>query len=100
MTEDCYCLKGQLVGGSENANWNFTSVGNEDLVHLHDGAVRPQASVHGVGMLVGISVSMWSAIIIVLLRVGHGEVEVNGSTGRMTWLVVQALFGGGIAGGS
>lgn len=81
MTEDCYSLERQLVSGTENPNRDLASVGNENLVLLHYGAVRPETSVHSVGILVSVAVCVRRAIValVVLLRVGHGEEEVNGS---------------------
>lgn len=91
MTEDSHGLEGQLVCGTENADGNFASIGDEDLVQLHDGTVRPQASVHGVGILVGLAVGVRCAIValVVLLRIGHGEEKSMAPKGRMTWLVAR-----------
>lgn len=41
-------VQGQLVGGSEDTDGDFTAVGDEDLALLHDGAVGADASVDAV----------------------------------------------------
>ena len=45
ITEDGDGLKGELVGGTENTDGDFASVGNEDLVELHDGRVGSESVV-------------------------------------------------------
>ena len=39
MAEDGHCLEGELVGCTEDADRDFTTVGDEDFVELHDGRV-------------------------------------------------------------
>lgn len=40
------------MGGSEDSNWDLASVGDEDLLQLHDRGVCPQPSMDGVLMMV------------------------------------------------
>lgn len=50
ITEDCNCVKGQLVGCSEDTNGDFASVGHQNLLQLHDGAVGTDV-VYRLGLL-------------------------------------------------
>lgn len=52
VAEDCHGLERQLVCGTEDTDGDLASVGDEQLLHLHDGAVGTQALVHRVGVRV------------------------------------------------
>jgi len=51
VTVDSHSVKRQLVCSTEDTDGNFTTVSNENLLHLHDGGVRAEAVVH-VGVIV------------------------------------------------
>ena len=48
IAEDGNGLEGKFVCGTEDSNGDFTSVGDEDLLQLHDCRICPQAIVHRV----------------------------------------------------
>lgn len=72
VTVDGDGLEGELVGSTEDTDWDFTSVGDEDLVQLHDRAVRSQAGVDGVGILVSVAVSVRRAELVAAAVLSHG----------------------------
>lgn len=69
-------LEGQLVSSTEDADRDFSTIGDENLGHLHDGAVRSQAGVDGVGMLVGLAVVVRRTVVVLL--VGHDGHKITG----------------------
>ena len=66
-------LQGQLVRRTENADGNFASIGYQDLLELHDRAVRAEALVHGVTTLVGVSIRVAGAELAIGLAVIYGR---------------------------
>lgn len=71
VREDGNGLKRQLVCGTEDTDGDLAAVGHEDLLEVHDAAVRAQTRVHGVGDVVSVAVGVWSAILVVVGTVGH-----------------------------
>ena len=45
MGEDGNCLEGEFMCSTEDPNGDFTTVGYEDLLELHDGGIGPQTTV-------------------------------------------------------
>ena len=43
IAEDSHRLEGEFMGGSEDPNGDLASVGDEDLLELHDRGVGPQS---------------------------------------------------------
>lgn len=87
VTVDRDSLEGELVGSTEDTDWDFTSVGDEDLVQLHDGAVGSQASVDGVGMLVSVAVGVRRAELVAAAVLSHG-----GQRGQLLSLLLSAAL--------
>jgi len=71
VREDGNSLEGQLVGGTEDTDGDLAAVGHEDLLEVHDAAVRAETRVHRVGGGVSLAVGVWGAILVVVSTVGH-----------------------------
>ena len=69
--EDGNGLERQLVGGSEDADGDLAAVGDEELLDVHDAAVGTQTRVDGVGGLVGVTIGVRRAVLVVVGAVGH-----------------------------
>ena len=76
VREDGNSLERQLVGGTEDADRDLATVGYQQLLDVHDAAVGTQTRVHSVGGLVGITVGVRRAVLVVVGAVGHDGLPV------------------------
>lgn len=75
VAEDGHSLKGQLVGGTEDPDWDLSTVGDENLLQLHNARIGPDA-MDGLWFVCGVVVVleglMVGSMVAMGLIVGHG----------------------------